>query len=386
MRVCYANDGVNIYDHLFIDFLVNRGHEVHVVTFCPPQGTDETQQGFPTTRDVHIHHSDMKRFLGIRNMTGLEGFFKIAVTHIGAVGILSSLIRRIKPDVLNGHFITNYGLWSALSFYHPFLLTIWGSDILILPSQLKTGKFVAMFVLKMADAVIVDSIVQKQAAVNLGCNPWKIVSFPWAADLERFNPKVSGERVRISLGWEENPIIFCTRWHKPIYGVRYLLYAVPEITQEQSNARFMIGGCGPQTDEFKGFVEEKGLEKYVKFVGKIPPEKMPGYMAACDIYVSPSLSDGTSASLLEAMACSKPVVVSNIPGNLEWVTNNVNGFTVPMRDVKALAGAISELLKEESLRKKFGTKNFEIVMERADLRKGLQLYEDTLMTLASRRR
>jgi len=377
---------MSLYDHMFIKFLVEKGHDVHLITFCPSNKSDEAQQGIPTFEGFEVHHFDIQRILGADDINGLWGFFKLTLNHMVRISALFNLVRRIKPDVLNGHFITTYGLWSALSYYHPFLLTVWGSDILVLPKQLRTGKPIARFVLKMADAVIVNSMVQKQAAVDLGCNPRKIVSFPWAVDLERFNPKVSGERIRKSLGWEQNQIIFCTRWHKPIYGVKYLLYTIPKIVQEHPEARFMIGGCGPLTDKFKGFVAKEGLGGYVKFVGKISHEDMPEYMAACDIYVSPSLSDGTSASLLEAMACSKPVVVSDIPGNLEWVNNNINGFTVPTRDVKALANAILELLRDEVLRKKFGARNLEIVKEKADVRRSLQLYEDILIALVSRRR
>jgi len=384
MRICYVNDGTSIYDHLFLKYLLDKGHEVHLITFCPSHRSHGAEDSFPipTFKGLNVHHFDVQKILGADSW----GFFKFGLNSMVYVSVLSKLVRRIKPDVLNGHFIPTYGLWSALSFYHPFLLTVWGSDILVLPKQLRTGRPITRFVLKRADAVIVDSVVQKEAAINFGCDPQKIVSFPWAVNLGRFNPKVSGERIRKSLGWEENQIVFCMRWHKPIYGVKYLLYAVPEIIKEHPDARFMIGGCGPQTDEFKGFVAKKGLEKYVKFVGKVPHEEMPEYMAACDIYVSPSFSDGTSASLLEAMACSKPVVVSDIPGNLEWIMNGKNGFTVPTAEVKALTDSILALLQDEGLREEFGAKNWEIVRQRADLRRGLQLYEDTLIALASRRK
>jgi len=383
MRICYANDGTSIYDHLFIKFLIKKGHDVHLITFHPLLMSDETEEEIPAFEGLKVHHFDVQKILGANNRNGLRGFFKLALKHVIHISGLSSLLRRIKPDVLNGHFIPTYGLWSALSYYHPFLLMSWGSDMLVLPKQFRTGKLVTRFVLKMADAVIVPSTVLKQTAVDFGCDSRKIVSFPWAVDLDRFNPKVSGERIRKSLGWEENPIIFCTRWHSPIYGVKYLLHAVPEIIREHANARFMLGGCGPRTDEFKDFVAKRDLKKFVKFVGKIPHEEMPEYMAACDIYVSPSFSDGTSASLLEAMACSKPVVVSDVPGNLEWIANNENGFIVPKADIGALAKANLELLRDEGLRKEFGARNLEIVKKRADLRRSLQIYEDTLMMLAS---
>jgi len=390
MKILYAHDGTCCQDHMFLKFLLDRGHETHLVSLSPsssqsgsPKSSMPNFQGLPEFDGLKVHHFDTARAAVHIPFTGAMMYaFYDAIN----LTILSLLLRKIKPDVLNGHWLTTYGFYSAMAKYHPFLLTVWGSDILLMPKVSYFTRKIIEFTLDRADSIILDSIVQEKAALELGCDPHKIVRFPWAVDLDRFNPTVRGEDVRAGLGWERNLIVLFARWHTPVYGLEYLLNAIPEIIKGQTDARFMIGGCGPKTDRYKDFVAKKGLRKFVKFVGKIPNAEMPEYIAACDIYVSPSLSDGTSASLLEAMACSKPVVVSNIPGNLEWVTNWENGFTVSRADASALAKAISMLLQDEGLRKRFGTKNFEIVSERADLRRGLQLYEDTLMALASGRR
>jgi len=390
MKILYAHEGTNCQDHMFLKFLLDRGHETHLVSFSSVSSYSGSQgslkpnfQGLPEFDELKIHHFDTARIRAHAAPVSIPFTGAMVCAFYDAINItiLSLLLRRIKPDILNGHWLPTYGFYSAMARYHPFLLTVWGSDILMIPKISHFTRKIVEFTLDRADSVMVDSIVQERAAVELGCDPSKIVRFPWAVDLDMFNPSVSGEMVRTELGWERNPIVFFARWHMQVYGLEHLLNAVPEIILEHADARFMIGGCGPQTDEFKDLVAKKGLEKFVKFLGKIPYVEMPEYMAACDIYVSPSLSDGTSAALLEAMACGKPVVVSDIPANNEWIENGENGLIVPTKDSSAIASAIVSLLNDRKLRTTFGRRNPEIVRKKADLQKSLKKYEKTMLEL-----
>jgi glycosyltransferase involved in cell wall biosynthesis len=80
----------------------------------------------------------------------------------------------------------------------------------------------------------------------------------------------------------------------------------------------------------------------VSFPGQVSYDELPGYYRSADLYLSASHSDGTSISLLEAMACGKPALVSDIPGNREWVTAGENGWWFPDGSAEALAEAIIE--------------------------------------------
>lgn len=109
---------------------------------------------------------------------------------------------------------------------------------------------------------------------------------------------------------------------------------------------------------------------------------MPAYLNASDLYVSSSLSDGTSLSLLEAMACGLPVVVTDVPAILEWVADGENGLVVPRQSIEELAEAIVHLLENEDLAIEMGNKNLVIAKERADWNKNfqklVQIYEKLL--------
>ena len=128
---------------------------------------------------------------------------------------------------------------------------------------------------------------------------------------------------------------------------------------------------------------ELGIGEKVFFPGWIDKKEMSNYLNAADIYVSTSFSDGTSCSLLEAMACSLPVVVTNIEGNLEYITDGENGYLVPIQNSKILAKRLLGLLNNKSLRRKMGIRNQKITQEKADWDKNFTKLEELYMELVS---
>ena len=117
------------------------------------------------------------------------------------------------------------------------------------------------------------------------------------------------------------------------------------------------------------------LSNFIKFIGKIPIEEMPDYLNAADVYVSTSLSDGTSLSLLEAMACALPVVVTEIPSNKEWVIDGYNGFLVPPKKPGEVSKRVLTLLKNSNTREDMGQKNLAIAKDKADWNKNVDKLE-----------
>ena len=296
--------------------------------------------------------------------------------------ILSFNIKRAKPDVVNAHWLTTYAFYcSVIKLFNrklPLIVTVWGSDIFIYPKKCRSFSFMAWFSLKMADAVIVDSFAQKKATVEQGCSPNKIYSFPWGIDLTKFNSKVSGVGIRRRLGWESNLIVISVRSHEPVYNIECLMQAIPFVMNKEMRARFIIGGSGSLSNNLEHTVKELGIERYVYFAGKIPYEEMPQYLAAADVYVSTSLSDGSSASLMEAMACGLPVIVTDLPANREWVIHEKNGYVIPARQPRVLSNYICSLLYHSNVRAKFSKRNLEIAKEKADWLKNSAVFSKVI--------
>jgi glycosyltransferase involved in cell wall biosynthesis len=359
-RLVYAHDGTSTYDELFLNALGEK-YDIYVLTF----------HRSPTCIPSWIKTIKMREVIPETNLHPFEGMRKHLLTIMRARTLKKNLTR-IRPDVLIGCWASTYGFYSAYSNFHPFILFIWGSDILIFPKKYFPLKPLIVYSLRKADVVVVDSEVQKKVAIELGCDPQKIVKFPWV-NLNGFREDESHRaEIRRRYGWnDEDIVVISLRSHKPIYGVEYLIDAIPHILKENRNVKFLILGEGPLTKVFKIRLDRFIKSGQVKFIGMVPHEKVVNYLDAGDIYVSTSFSDGTSASLLEAMACSLTPVVTEIDGNKEWIKDEMNGFLIPVANSKSIAEKILLLASDHELRKTIQAKAEETVTTRVNWNKNI---------------
>ena len=357
MRICYVSSTLSIHDKRFLEKFVEKGYETHVVSF--------TNKKINKIEGITFHSFPIK--FSEESLT-LAGGIKLMPDMIRVTTFLRKVLKEIKPDILHAGFVQKDGFPSALTGYHPLLLMPWGSDILVHPRKSFLIKMLTKFTLRRADMITCDAEFVKNEIVKMSRYPEdKIVVFPWGIDLNKFNPDFeNGFDTRKILGWEDKKILIMTRPFKPVYGIEYFLSALTEVIKEVPDVRILLCGDGPLRDKFVEFVREHSLDDYVFFAGLIPNDELPKYYNAADVYVSTSLSDGTSLSLLEAMACGLPAVVTDVPAIMEWVVDGENGFVVPRRDSKILAEKLIRLLQDEAMQKTFRNKNIKIAKERAD--------------------
>jgi glycosyltransferase involved in cell wall biosynthesis len=117
-------------------------------------------------------------------------------------------------------------------------------------------------------------------------------------------------------------------------GLHLLIKALPGLLQKNKSIKLLVVGEGNYLAEAKQLVRQSGLNSYVVFTGYIPREEAPNYINASDVFVLPTLRhEGMPFSLLEAMACGKPVIASKIGGIPSVIDDDVNGFLVPPGDM-----------------------------------------------------
>jgi glycosyltransferase involved in cell wall biosynthesis len=122
---------------------------------------------------------------------------------------------------------------------------------------------------------------------------------------------------------------------------------------------------GSLKDEMIKFIGSGDLESKVKYIGTVPNSDLPLYLNASDVYVSASVSDGTSLSLLEAMSCGLGVVVTDVPAIREWVSED-NGIIVPINSPDKISAALEKYYRQQQLIKEHGSINLKIAESRAD--------------------
>jgi len=140
----------------------------------------------------------------------------------------------------------------------------------------------------------------------------------------------------------------------PVKGHQYLIDSIPRVLEQCPDTSFVFAGRGQLESELKQQVNRLGLDKRVYFLGL--RQDIPRILALLDVFVLPSLSEGLSMAILEAMMAGKPVIATHVGGNPEIVLDGETGFLVPAKDSHALAASLIKLLRDPQMAIQFGEK------------------------------
>ena len=194
-------------------------------------------------------------------------------------------------------------------------------------------------------------------------NSGKIAVIPNGVDINTFNPNLDPNKIKRRLGLEHKQIIlFVGALDKAHYfkGVDYLIQSFARIQSEDTV--LIIVGEGDLKKKYIKLANKSGISSKTLFVGRISDYDLPDFYAAADIIVLPSVDiECFGIVLLEAMACGKPVIASNLPGVRTVVNDGINGFLVQPKDYSDLAIKMQNLLDNKQLKINFGEKGREKV-------------------------
>ncbi len=353
MKICYLAMALSIHVQRWAKYFSERGHEIHIITFEQPDVE-------PNGINIHIVKMN-KKYLYASFLYKILQFRKI--------------INDIKPDIVHAHYVTKYGIIGALSGFHPFVVSAWGSDIWIDAKGWK--RIPAKFVLKKADCVHCEAENMIGKLAELGADSHKIHRIYWGTDTHKYNPEQKSTQIREELGIGESPLIISSKPLEPIYNIESLIKSIPQVLRIVPYAKFVISGKGSREAELRQLTKSLDVSNNVLFTGFIPPEEFPKYLASADIYVCTSLSDGGLAvSTKEAMASGLPVIVTDFGDNGKWIENGKNGFVIPMKDPASLADRIVYLIQHKDIRIKFGDAGRKLVKEKFEYNDELEKMEN----------
>jgi glycosyltransferase involved in cell wall biosynthesis len=288
------------------------------------------------------------------------------------LGVLKKVLGRIKPDVVLAGPIQRSAFLVALAGFRPLVSMSWGYDLLQDAGRNMAWRWATRFTLKRSAAMVGDCATIRKLAVAYGMPDERIVTFPWGIDLEHFTPAGHTHQPEVSSAGVDTPFtLLSTRSWEPVYGVETIARAYAKAASQCPELRLAMLGNGSQAGLLRRILASAGSEyagsyPRVLFPGQISYADLPRYYRSADLYVSASHSDGTSISLLEAMACGRPVLVSDIPGNCEWVQQGENGWLFPEGDEKALAQAILHAVTQREHLPEMGRAARRIAEQRAD--------------------
>jgi L-malate glycosyltransferase len=238
--------------------------------------------------------------------------------------------------------------------------------VLIIPQRSPEKLRLARRMLAEADAVTANSDWLASAVAGVGVQPERIHRIGWGVDTRLFSG--TPDRSLIDTIFPGRRVIVSPRLHKALYNLDVLVEAVPLVLRDVPDAAFLFMGDGADTEILRARAERLGVSGAVHF-RNFADHELPLVFAGSELSVSiPSSDTGRPTSLLEAMASSLPVVVSDLPAIRELVEAGEGAEVVPMRDPSATAAAIARLLADEGLRERYGDRNRRVVEEHADAR------------------
>ncbi|MFA9403710.1 MAG: glycosyltransferase [Anaerolineales bacterium] len=357
MRILYFSQFYTPHDHRFLEAASGFGHEVHYLMLRDEGGFEDR----PIPSGIDILPSLSSRFPDR------------AVDFPWAYSAFSRTLVRVAPDLIHAGPVHGGAFLSALKGGFPLVTMSWGSDILLEATR-GWKRRAAAYALKRSDVFICDCEAVKNAAVRLGVEERRVVHFPWGVDLDKFYPVTSQDGQKNAY-LDRDFVLLSTRTLEPLYGVDIIVEAFIRAAQEEPTLRLVIIGNGSQRENLERRLLDAGLDDRAAFKGHVSYEELPAYYRNSDLYVSASHSDGSSVSLLEAMASGLPALVSDIPGNKEWVIPGENGWLFKDNDAGSLADGLVSAVRSKSELATLGASGRRMAESRADWGKNKQLLE-----------
>jgi len=223
---------------------------------------------------------------------------------------------------------------------------------------------------KLADKIIVstfDYAEYSQLKRFFKKHPDKFIAIPLGVEMNKFYPEPKNLDLmnKYGLSFDDNILLFVGGLNRAHYfkGLENLLRAVAVLAQEGLVIKLLIVGQGELKDHYQKLSQLFGIKDRVIFADQVSDTDLPQYYNLADIFILPSVNQSESFGLvnLMAMACAKPIVVSDLPGVRTLVQNKINGFRAIPNDPEDLKEKIKFLINNKSLRQEWGRRNREIV-------------------------
>jgi glycosyltransferase involved in cell wall biosynthesis len=296
--------------------------------------------------------------------------------YLLALGEIREIIEEENPDILNPHFLPNYGLVSAiLKGRRPVVLAIWGSDLLKVSKKSPFHRLISERVIKRADFILVDGLNLKDDVVSFGYDPRRIYVLTFGVDERLRRWKL--DKIKMDI-----PKIVTHRRLEPHMDPFTIIEALSILKEKNLNFEFTFASSyGYLKGELIKRRGELGLDG-VNFVeSPLDDASLYELLSKHHIYISASLWDSTSVSLLEAMALGLFPIVSNIPANREWIVDGLNGYLFNVGEPVDLAFKIEKAIGNIGLMERARNLNKELLENRANWEKHIKNVIEIMETL-----
>jgi len=345
MKICLFGDARSVHLHQLARELLRRGHFVHVLSHktgeIPGVVVDRFRVPPPSLTNPRRWPSRWTHYL--------RGFLR-------------------QFDVINIHFLADWGFTPELLEEGCVVATAWGSDVVAPPGE--DGPSPSLIdarvtLLRHARAVTAcGPTFAATVAAFAGLERGAVNVVPFGVDLDLFHGNAKGQNLRRDLS-EEKDIrrIGFFKGFRAVYGPTHLIRAIPLVQGEWPNVRFDFVGDGPQLEECQSLAEVLNVNQSIRWIPRQDHARMPALLAQWEVSVMPSVFEAFGVAALESSAMGVPVVASDAGGLRDTVQLGKTGLLVPPDSPRALADGIVELLKNDKRRAEMGQAGRSFVAE-----------------------
>ena len=295
---------------------------------------------------------------------------------------LYRLVKKERIDLINAHWILPNGFMACVVSVLTGVLvvsTLPGSDVYLANKNI-LFKMMARFATRYSRAVTSNSpqllddlasIYSRDEAVALNLKK-KFFPIIYGVDPHKFKPmRQNLEKIRRELKVRKNQrVVLGVGRLVAKKGFRYLIEAAPLILKKHPNTVFVVTGEGEQKNILEELSVKLKVARNFRFPGRINYKDLVNYYNFADVFILPSIRDeegnldDQSVSVVEAMACGKPVITTNFPGYSLVVSQNKNGYLVDEKNPGQISAVVNKLLKSRRLMIEMGKKGRETVLKK----------------------
>lgn len=347
IRVLLLSDSDSPHTLRWAKSLLNSGIDIGIFSIHTPN-----KELYNDTPEIKLFSINTPRHIQSKTETSIS-----KLKYLNAVKEIKKVIKSFQPNIVHAHYASSYGLLGALTGFHPFLISVWGSDIFGFPNYSFIHKNVLKYSLNKSDRIFSTSRIMKTETAKF--TDKEIVVIPFGIDTERFIPK-SVNRIFNN----EEIVIGTIKTLEERYGIKYLIGAFSQVSRllPEKKINLLIVGHGTLRGFLENLTKTHGVFDKTVFAGYINHDSIQEYHNMIDIFCAVSLSESFGVSVLESSACSKPVIVSNVGGLPEVVDDEKTGFIVESKNVEQIVDAMLKLINSPDLRFEMGKKGREKVI------------------------
>lgn len=333
LKVALISSASSIHTVRWANGLSEAGHEVHVIS------QHSVCERFNAEVKLHLFPS-----------RGNAGYFTM-------VPGVKKLLSTLTPDIVNAHYASGYATTARLVGWHPWLLSVWGSDVYSFPYKSPIHMWLVKKNIMSADMVASTSRCMAEQVRRLTPSIEDIQITPFGVDMAAYSSINAGEaRAKTSI------TVGTVKTMASTYGIDILIRAFSLVLAQlgkdepalAEGIKLRLVGGGPDMEKYQAYAQRLGLQDKVEFVGRVPHHMVPVELAKLDVYVALSRAESFGVAVIEAGAAGCPVVVSDVGGLPEVTLHNKTGLVVPPENPQLAAEAMRLLILDSQMRSEFG--------------------------------